>query len=982
MCGNMPSAKLPSRNFQPVSSSPLADSRLSSLLATKDSHTLQHPFQGSDSSESDASDECRSESDDESLYDSSIPAELLGKLKTFPLFLDAPKSFHSKVGSKLKLVQYHNQEYIIKEGDPALSMFWILKGTVGVTSTDGESTYAELSQGSFFGEIGILFNRPRTATVVARGRVLVGVLTADSLNDVLRSYPVMERRIRDEAQERLAMQDKKNRAEILITKASKTHPSSDLAERGLPPPPAVQKLIPSSGLLPLSLLVHNSSSNSSHLSQFDNVDQTISIRDFIKSVPIFKNLPSRIIHRLALGVEPIASNAFETIVRKGDRGSDIYFITWGAVEVIDYQDSTEKILAHLKAGSYFGEMSFLEFIQGTADPIRSASIRSVSSVELIVIRTDSLQAVCDQYPEIVAEMRKTANERKSSNQTSLTTFLPGNAIHFPKHDFSKHADSPPNGALPTFNSPIPISPLEKSDKHSTSPSIFNPNWSFGFSDFSLAKTRTTHSLSRSVSPISSVESELPWAYKTTRILNFNADEAQNCRKRKSISEFGSPQTRLPQGPLDINMPPEFPPYFQRRFLATPSRRQSFQFIPHNKRIKLMEMAGRRRLSMLCATGLIPDSILLKVFEYFQLPELMKLRAVSRRWRQLLYVAPNLFETLDLTPWNTSVDDQALISITDFVGSRPKYIDISNCFHVTDEGFSYMVNEVGMSGQIKVLKMRCLWEVSAMAIMDLTSPSVGRYLEEVDFSNCRKVEDIVVERLIGWSNVSNVKAVQCTPSEAIFHNEAGSRNLKVLNLGYCKHLTDNTMHHISMHANDSLESLDLTRCTTISDLGFQYWEQRSFPNLKKLSLKDCTFLTDKAIVSLANAAPTLEILDLSFCCALLDVAIEVLCVGCPKLRELDLSFCGSAVSDSSLVAISIHLCNLERLYVKGCIRVTRAGVDALLSGYCPLSYINISQCRNAHMYPGRIPAQTLQVNPSTKSAYITAGPAQKIIELVI
>ena len=32
-------------------------------------------------------------------------------------------------------------------------MYWILKGTVSVTSTDGEEVYAELNQGEFFGEM-------------------------------------------------------------------------------------------------------------------------------------------------------------------------------------------------------------------------------------------------------------------------------------------------------------------------------------------------------------------------------------------------------------------------------------------------------------------------------------------------------------------------------------------------------------------------------------------------------------------------------------------------------------------------------------------------------------------------------------------------------------------------------------------------------------------------------------------------------------
>lgn len=385
--------------------------------------------------------------------------------------------------------------------------------------------------------------------------------------------------------------------------------------------------------------------------------------------------------------------------------------------------------------------------------------------------------------------------------------------------------------------------------------------------------------------------------------------------------------------------------------------------------------------MLSNNGSLPDKILLKVFEFLPLPKLMKLRVISRRWRQLLHLAPNLVNTLDLQPWNTSIDDKALISITDFVGSRPTVIDISNCFHVTDEGFSYMVNEIGMSGKLKVLRMKSNWEISAMAIMDLTVPSVGRYLEEIDLSNCRKVRDGVIERLIGWSNQSPASEELRTLDDYA-GDDIGCKNLKALNIGYCKHVTDNVMYHIAENAAERIENLDLTRCTTITDKGFQSWTCKSFPNLKSLSLKDCTFLSDKSIIAIANSATNLEILNLGFCCALTDLAVEVLCLGCPKLIDLDMSFCGSAVSDSSLVGISLHLKNLQRLVLRGCVRVTRAGVDALLSGCSPLSHIDITQCRNAHFYPGRIPAQKLNVNPETKSAFVTAGPFQNVIEILL
>ena len=63
------------------------------------------------------------------------------------------------------------------------------------------------------------------------------------------------------------------------------------------------------------------------------------------------------------------------------------------------------------------------------------------------------------------------------------------------------------------------------------------------------------------------------------------------------------------------------------------------------------------------------------------------------------------EVLDLSQYSTTIDNKALIAITDFAGSRPRVIDISGCFHITDEGFSHMVNEIGIGGDWKCYEWR-------------------------------------------------------------------------------------------------------------------------------------------------------------------------------------------------------------------------------------------------------------------------------------
>jgi F-box/leucine-rich repeat protein 7 len=96
-----------------------------------------------------------------------------------------------------------------RQGDPSKALFFLLRGSVHVCSRDNECIFAELHQGSFFGEIGILFSIPRTATIMAATKCFVACLTAETLQSILPKYPQVEKVIRFEAEERLAMLQKK-----------------------------------------------------------------------------------------------------------------------------------------------------------------------------------------------------------------------------------------------------------------------------------------------------------------------------------------------------------------------------------------------------------------------------------------------------------------------------------------------------------------------------------------------------------------------------------------------------------------------------------------------------------------------------------------------------------------------------------------------------------------------------------------------------
>lgn len=266
----------------------------------------------------------------------------------------------------------------------------------------------------------------------------------------------------------------------------------------------------------------------------------------------------------------------------------------------------------------------------------------------------------------------------------------------------------------------------------------------------------------------------------------------------------------------------------------------------------------KRLKRLSAhTGRLPKHILLRVFSFLPLPELMRLRLVSHAWQHILQSAPELVTDLDLSSYNKRITDIALASIARFINGRPRFVDISNCFHISDTGFLDLVR--GVNPDLRVWRMKSVWDVSGQAISDISQRCPN--LEEIDLSNCRKVGDATLSRIVG-------NATPLSAFEKMTVDSNGSC-VKRLTLSYCKHLTDRFMAHLAnnQHVAASLEALNISRCTTITDWGFQTWSVTSgggrFSSLSDLKLSDCTFLTDQAIVYLVNAAPNLQNLDLVY-----------------------------------------------------------------------------------------------------------------------
>ncbi|KAE8442847.1 hypothetical protein EG329_002589 [Mollisiaceae sp. DMI_Dod_QoI] len=849
-----------------------------------------------------------------------MPLDLVDRIRSFPLFLSAPDSFLAAIGKHLRPQVHSPHDHILTEGDEAKAMYWLVRGAVAVTSRDGEATYAELKPGAFFGEIGILMDVPRTATIIARTKCLLVVLKKEDLRTELPKFPEMEQAIMEEAQERLTILNKKRKESGFGPKLVSTSLPSrggKLAREAAPGEVSKGDV----GVIEKGTVINTKKRKSPSPQGIEDPaagsalgSGFVNVRKTLKELPLFSTLPPEILHFLGLSAQPKTYPPFTDIIVQGSPGSEIYFIVRGEVEIIHEtthgqspshanHGHTSYIRPRLKQGQYFGEVASLALA-----PRRTATVRSITTVECLLISGEVLEELWRRCPpDIKKQVEETAKTRMEHQDED---------VHM------ADADAPS------------INDLELEDRVTTPIRTSLPQVTF-----TPSKPASPHKPSRAE------DKEVLEPLDPDPFLSVDMD---NMRARSRRGSYAPP---IPETPPPEEQRVQLGPKTRSR-TQTPTPTKSPQTMtPPDSSFRPKRPRTQRRPSQY-NRGVLPDPILIMIFSYLDIYQLMRLRLVSLHWSKLLTTSPKICKNLDLSLYNRQVTNKILTDIIcPFVGKRPETIDISNCFHITDEGFAALSSQSGSN--VHAWKMKSVWDITANAVLEMANNA--KNLEEIDLSNCRKVSDNLLARIVGWvvtepnppqqQNTRSKQVQQPNPAAPPIGTVVGCPNLKRLTLSYCKHVTDRSMAHLAVHAHARLQSIDLTRCTTITDGGFQHWSIYKFAQLERLILADCTYLTDNAIVYLTNAAKGLRELDLSFCCALSDTATEVLSLGCPHLRSLKLSFCGSAVSDSSLRGIGLHLLELKELSVRGCVRVTGVGVEAVVEGCTLLESFDVSQCKN-------------------------------------
>ncbi|MDF3072592.1 MAG: sodium:proton antiporter [Alphaproteobacteria bacterium] len=130
------------------------------------------------------------------------------------------------------------------------------------------------------------------------------------------------------------------------------------------------------------------------------LDLGMELRAMIASVPLFTNLDSAGVTQLAGMLRPRLAVPGETIVVKGGRGTAMYFIAAGAVDVV-----LRGGMVRLESGNFFGEIALL------SDQRRNADVVAVGYCHLLVLQRSDFRRLLRARPHLRAEIERVAAAR-------------------------------------------------------------------------------------------------------------------------------------------------------------------------------------------------------------------------------------------------------------------------------------------------------------------------------------------------------------------------------------------------------------------------------------------------------------------------------------------------------------------------------------------------------------------------------------------
>ena len=138
------------------------------------------------------------------------------------------------------------------------------------------------------------------------------------------------------------------------------------------------------------------------------LDLGLDTRELVRQVPLFGSLGPADLDKICRLLRPRFAVPGERLIRQGERGKEMYFISSGALEV-----AVGKNRVRLGRGDFVGEMALLD------DQRRRADVTALGYCHLLVLGADDFKSLLAVDPAIRDAISRAATDRMRMNQEEL-----------------------------------------------------------------------------------------------------------------------------------------------------------------------------------------------------------------------------------------------------------------------------------------------------------------------------------------------------------------------------------------------------------------------------------------------------------------------------------------------------------------------------------------------------------------------------------
>lgn len=125
----------------------------------------------------------------------------------------------------------------------------------------------------------------------------------------------------------------------------------------------------------------------------------------LRIIPFFSELPDDVLEAISRRLQREHYHKGATVFLQGEPADRMYIIESGQVKVVSDEGSREKVHAYLGSGNFFGEMGVL------LGEKRSATVRVVIDVSLLVLLKNDLDLLLEEYPAIALTISRELGRR-------------------------------------------------------------------------------------------------------------------------------------------------------------------------------------------------------------------------------------------------------------------------------------------------------------------------------------------------------------------------------------------------------------------------------------------------------------------------------------------------------------------------------------------------------------------------------------------